>query len=471
MASLFGKLFNRKPDAPAPADADALFAQGTGAAAKRDLRRAIELYDRVIELEPAHAEAFYKRANALKDLGRFEEAIASYDQAIERKPEHAHAYCNRGFVQHTLGRMAESLASYDQAIALDPQDAFSHYNRALLLQDLARWDEAVAGYDQAIAANPSFADAQYNRSLALLYTGRFETGWRAFEWRWKNAQRLKIGEARKFEQPLWLGEGSIEGLRLLIHSEQGLGDTIQFCRYASVGAALGARVILEAQPALLELLESLDGVCELVAKGDVPPPFDCHCPLMSLPLAFRTSLETIPAPPKYLHSDPRKVAEWQSRLGEKTRPRVGLVWSGNPNNFIDQRRSIRLADWIPHLPPQFQYFQLQTEVREADLAALDSSDLIFSFDDDRLDFASTAALCDCMDIVISVDTSLAHLSGALGRPTWTLLPFNPDWRWMRDRADTPWYPGMKLYRQPAPGPWDEVLTRVAADLQQKFQTG
>jgi tetratricopeptide (TPR) repeat protein len=468
MTSLLGKLFGRKPDAPA--DPEALFAQATSALEKRDLRQAIELYDQVIAADPGRAEAHYKRANALKDSGQLEAAVAGYNKAIGLNPDYAYAYCNKGFAQHALGHLSEALASYDRAIALDPKDALSYYNRALLLQDLARWDEVVPAYDQAIAANPKFADAQYNRSLALLYTGQLESGWRAFEWRWKHAQRLRTGEARKFDQPLWLGEGSIKGLRLLIHSEQGLGDTIQFCRYATEAAARGAAVIVEAQPALLELLEPLEGVSEWVAKGEVLPPFDCHCPLMSLPLAFGTTLDTIPARPKYLKTDPAKVAQWQTQLGAKTQPRVGLVWSGNPNNFIDQRRSIRLADWIPHLPPEFQYFQLQTQVRDTDAAALDSSD-IFSFDDDLLDFANTAALCECMDVVVSVDTSLAHLSGALGQRTWVLLSFNPDWRWLRDREDTPWYPGMKLYRQKAPGRWDEVFVRVADDLRRQLKTG
>ena len=191
---------------------------------------------------------------------------------------------------------------------------------------------------------------------------------------------------------------------------------------------------------------------------------------MSLPLAFKTTLDNIPAARKYLRADETKVARWRALLGERTRPRrVGLVWSGNPNNTIDHRRSVRLAEWVTHLPPEFEYFCLQKDVREADRAALKSSSFIVSVDDDLLDFSNTAALCECMDVVLSVDTSLAHLSGALGRPTWVLLPFTPDWRWMLDRDDCPWYPTAKLYRQKAAGDWNEVFARIAADLNRKFR--
>jgi tetratricopeptide (TPR) repeat protein len=484
MASMFDKLFKRQPvEAPASATApasaaapasapgrfDALCSQAAQAAANRDLQRAIQLLDQAIALEPARAEPHYKRANALKDLGRLEAAVAGYDQAIERKPDYTYAYCNRGFVQHGLGLLDAALSSYDQAIAIDATDPFTHYNRALLLQDYSRWEQALASYDRAVALNPQFADAQYNRAVCMLFQGDFENGWPPYEWRWKNARRLGIGDLRDFPRPLWLGDAPIRGRRLLLHSEAGLGDTMQFCRYAKLAAAQGATVLLEVQPPLADLLGSLEGVSQIIAKGSALPSFDYHCPLMSLPLAFKTTLDTIPAFPQYLRSDPAKVAQWRSLLGEKVCPRIGLVWSGNPNNPIDARRNIQLADWIEHLSPGFQYFRLQTEVREADQDVLDSSDTIFSYDDDLLDFANTAALCECMDLVISVDTSLAHLGGALGQRTWVLLPFTPDWRWLRDRDASPWYPTMKLYRQRAAGDWKDVFARVAADMHREWR--
>jgi tetratricopeptide (TPR) repeat protein len=476
--SIFDKLFKSKAPAAPPAarvpdrnDFNMLFARATAAASARNLERAIQLYDEAIEADSTSAEAYYKRANALKDLGRLEEALESYNAAVERKGDYAYAYCNRGFVQQRLGLVDDALSSYDKAIALEPTDAIAHCNRALLLQECSRWDEALASYDRAVAANPEFIDAQYNRGLVLLFYGDFAAGWRAFEWRWKSADRLGIGAQKGFSQPLWLGEQPIAGKRLLLHSEGGLGDTLQFCRYAAEAAAQGATVLLAAQPPLLELLSSLDGVAQTIANGSPLPQFDYHCPLMSLPLAFKTTLDTIPSLPKYLQADPDKVVQWRATLGERKLPRVGLVWSGNPNNRLDAARSIRLAEWIEHLPPGFEYFRLQRDVREEDEATLDSSEVIFSYDDDLLDFPNTAALCECMDVVISVDTSIAHLSGALGQRTWTLLSHTPDWRWLRDRIDCPWYPSMRLYRQQNEGDWSAVFTRVAADLRREFQSG
>jgi tetratricopeptide (TPR) repeat protein len=463
--------FGTEQTPPSPDGFDALYTRALSAAASKDFARAIPLYDQAIAARPTSAEPYYKRANALKDVGRLEEAMASYDRAIELKPDYAYAFCNRGVVQQKLGLLPQALSSLDRAIALEPTDAVAHYNRAMVLQDCSRWPEAAASYDQAIALNPEFSDAQYNRALTLLFLGDFERGWTAFEWRWKSPQRLAIGDARCFQEPLWLGDEPIAGKLLLLHNEAGLGDTLQFCRYAKLAAARGATVLLEVQPSLVGLLADLEGVSQVIPAGSTLPSFHFHCPLMSLPLAFNTTLDTIPASQSYLRNDAAKVAQWRKRLGERRRPRVGLVWSGNPNNPIDPRRTIRLADWMTHLPTRFEYFCLQKDLRPADRAVRDSSPLIASFDAELPDFTNNAALCECMDIVVSVDTSVAHLSAALGQRTWVLLPAVPDWRWMRDREDTPWYPTMKLYRQKAAGDWNEVFARIAVDLQGEFPTG
>jgi Tfp pilus assembly protein PilF len=482
MKSFFDKLLKREPaatpavdqDAPATSAAgqyDTLFSEATRAQTRRDFVGALDLFDQAIAADDARAEAHYKRANVLKDLGRLDAALASYDAAIARKPEYSYAYCNRGVVQQSLGLYDAALSSYQKAVSLDPSDVLAHNNLALLLQESSRWAEALGHYDQAIASNPNFADAQFNRALNLLFQGDFAKGWVAHEWRWKSAQRLGIGAERQFRQPLWLGEESIESKRLLLHSEAGLGDTMQFARYATLCADRGATVILEAPQPLIEVFSTLKGVSELIPKGASLPSFDLHCPLMSLPLSFRTTLQTIPAPAGYLHADQDKVAHWQSVLGKRTRPRIGLAWRGNPSNPIDARRSFSLADWARHLPLEYDYFRLQTRVTDADQQVLDSTDAIFSFDDEQLDFANTAALCECLDLVISVDTSIAHLCGALGVRTWVLLPFIPDWRWMRDRNDTPWYPTMKLYRQKNAGQWEDVFVAVAADLRPELPVG
>jgi tetratricopeptide (TPR) repeat protein len=489
MPSIFDRLFKGKPPAApptAPSQAprsqpaqsqflpdsfESVYAEALAAAAAKDFARAIPLYDQAIALSPDSAEPYYKRANALKDVGRLEAAVASYDEAIARKPDYAHAYCNRGVVQQGLGLFPQALSSLDRAIALEPTDAMAHYNRAMALQDCSRWEEAVTSYDQAIALNPRFADAQYNRSLTLLFLGDFERGWPGFEWRWKNPQRLAIGAVHSFREPLWLGDAPVAGKRLLLHKEQGLGDTLQFCRYAKSAAALGATVLLEVQPSLANLLANVEGVSQVIPAGDALPPFDYHCPLMSLPLAFNTTLDSVPASRSYLQNDTAMLERWRARLGERTRPRIGLAWSGNANQPIEPRRRVPLADWLPHLPPEFDYFCLQKDLRAEDRMARDSSPLITSFAAQMLDFPNTAALIECMDLVVSVDTSVPHLSAALGQRTWVLLSAVPDWRWLRDRADTPWYPTMKLYRQRAAGEWGDVLARVAADLRREFPTG
>jgi len=448
---------------------DEIHGLAASAAAAGNFERARRLYDEAIALNPAHAESYYKRGNALKNLQQREAALASYDRAIELEPQHAHAYCNRGVVQQSLGWGEAALSSYDRAIGLDAADAIAHYNRALLMQDFCRWDEALIGYDRAVAIDPEFADAQYNRAMALLFLGDFENGWRGFEWRWKNAQRLGIGAPREFTQPLWLGEESIAGKRVLLYSEGGLGDTLQFCRYATLLRDLGATVLLEVQRPLTALLATLDGASQVIGSGSSLPPFDSRCPLMSLPLALKTRVDTIPASPKYLYGDSVKMARWRARLGERRRPRIGLVWSGNPNNTIDPRRSIDLADWLPYLPAEFHYVCLQKDIRTGDQETLAANRWISRFDGEFDDFADTAALCECLDLVVSVDTSVAHLSGALGRPTWILLPFTPDWRWFKDGTDTPWYPTAKLYRQTTVGDWKEVFARIAAQLRREFR--
>jgi tetratricopeptide (TPR) repeat protein len=455
------------PQAP-PIEFDAIYAQAVACVSAQNLERALELFDQAVALDPARAEPYYKRANVLKDMGRHGAAIAGYDQAIARRPDYAHAYCNRGVVEQALGRVEAALSSYGRAIALDPTDFMAPYNRALLMQDCSRWEEALADYDRAIALNPQFADALYNRAMAQLFLGDFEAGWRGYEWRWVNARRLGIGEARRFTQPRWLGE-DLSGRLLLLYSEAGLGDTLQFCRFVPLCARLGATVILEAQAPLAGLLERLEGVSQVVTPGSTLSTFDYQSPLLSLPLAFRTTLDTIPAPASYLRADEARMAQWRTRLGPRSKPRIGLVWSGNPRNAIDVRRSIALADWIGHLPVEFEYYRLQTQVREPDRAVLDSSSLIISFDDALLDFENTAALCACLDLVITVDTSLAHLAGALGQRTWVLLAHTPDFRWLRDRPDSPWYPSLKLYRQAAAGDWIGVFERIAADLRREFR--
>jgi hypothetical protein len=275
---------------------------------------------------------------------------------------------------------------------------------------------------------------------------------------------------RSLNKPTWLGAEPLQGKTILIYGEQGLGDFIQFCRYVKLVAGLGANVILEVPEALTGLMEGLDGISQLVIKGEELPFFDYQCPLLSLPLAFKTKLDTIPNSSGYINLDNHlnKVMEWKARLGSKLNPRVGLVWSGNQHHKNDHNRSLLLADILPFLPGQFEYISLQKEIREVDKLTLDSNPHILSFTGYLNDFVDTAALIDNLDLVISVDTSVAHLSGALGKRALVLLPNVPDWRWLLDVDDSPWYPSMKLFRQPAIGDWSSVLDKVKLDLSSSF---
>jgi tetratricopeptide (TPR) repeat protein len=425
---------------------------------------AIASYDTAIAINPGYSKAHTNRGVALQELGHLQTALASHDSAIAISPHYADAYSNRGITLHALRRLEDAVASYDKAIAIQPNFVAAYYNRGLAFHELRQPSDALASFDQATAIDPGSAQAHFNKSLTLLLEGDFQQGWPLYEWRWKTEKSKPL--ARNFEQALWLGEKPLVGKTILLHSEQGFGDTIQFCRYAERVASLGARVILEVPEPLLDVLGGQGANIELAVKGKPLPAFDYHCPLLSLPLAFKTDVTSIPASQSYLLSDSAKLAEWEQRLGSKTKPRVGLAWSGNADHVNDHNRSIALSALAAQLPDKFEYVSLQKEVRASDRQALESNGHIRHFGDALKDFGDTAALCDLMDLVISVDTSVVHLSGALGRPTWVLLPYVPDWRWLLDRDDSPWYPSIRLYRQASDGYWDGVLGRVRDDLVQ-----
>ena len=453
----FDQVISLKPDY-----AEAYYNRGNVLQELKLLDDAVASYDRAIALKPDFAGAYNNRGNALQKLRQLEDAVASYNQAIALKPDDAKAYCNCGVVLRELGKLDDAVASYDRAIALKPDYPEACNNLGVALENLGKLDDAVASYNRAIALKPDYAEAYWNKSLALLLGEDFNNGWELYEWRWKTATLLS--PKRDFPQPLWSGKESLAGKTILLHSEQGLGDTIQFCRYARSVADVCDRVILEVEPPLIGLLQELAGVADVIAKDSALPPFDYHCPLLSLPLAFKTDLHSIPFSEKYLRINAGKLAYWAKKLGERNKPRVGIVWSGNATHKNDYNRSIPLADMIKKLPSPCQYVSLQKEVRDSDQSALMSNPAILHFGNELHDFADTAALSELMDVVISVDTSVAHLSGALGKTTWILLPFSPDWRWLLNRDDSPWYKSVTLYRQPKIGEWESVLANVSADL-------
>jgi len=434
------------------------------------LDASLSSFDQAISLKSDYAEAYSNRGLVLYELHRFDAALASYNQAIAIKPDYAEAYSNRHHVLQRLNQPDAALASCNHAIAIKADYAHAHSNRGNVLKEMGRLDAALASYNRAIAIQTDYAEAYCNRSVLMLLRGDFDNGWMDYEWRWKNENCSSFKESRSLPKPLWLGKDSLTDKTIFLHCEQGMGDTLQFCRYAKLVADLGARVLLEVQRPLATLLADLAGVSEIIIKGSVLPDFDYHCPLLSLPLAFKTNLSTIPSSSKYLHADAAKVAQWQARLGDKTKPRIGLTWSGNELHVNDHNRSIRLADLIRQLPAEFQYVSLQKDMREFDRPILDNHPHVWNFAEDLHDFGDTAALCECLDLVITVDTSVAHLSAALGKTTWILLPSNPDWRWLLDRSDSPWYPAVKLYRQRSIGDWIGVFARVKEDLIESFKS-
>ena len=440
------------------------YASGLGMLSR--FQASLEIYERAIALNPGYVMAHYNRGLVLQILNRPEDALASFEQAIALDPDCAPAHLNRGNILKGFNRLEEALESYDRVLALHPAHAEAHNNRGTVLQELHRWEDALASYDQALFTNPSYPAAHLNKSLLKLLTENYGEGWRLYEWRWKADQKA---EYSNFKQPLWLGEESLKGLTLLVQAEQGLGDMLQFCRYVPMLHERGAKIILEAPHPLVSLLSSLAVHLIVVEKGSPLPVFDCYCPVLSLPLAFKTTGESIPAKTPYLFADPSKISVWQKRLGVKTRPRIALAWSGNLKNTNLRNRSIALEDLAPLLNLPFEFHSLQTEYRENDKSILSSFPQIRDHQNELKDFSDTAALVSEMDLIISVDTSVAHLTGALGKPLWVLLPFTTSFRWLLDRSDSPWYPTATLFRQSTRGDWSTNISEVVCRIQKGFK--
>ena len=422
------------------------------------LEEALASFDRALALEPDLLDALVNRSSVLQKLGRFAEALAGLDRAVALRPGMVEVVRERANVLKALERFDEALAAYDGVLALGPADAKALVDRGIALESLGRPVEALFSYTRAVAAEPRLPAANFNEALTRLRLGDFSGGWPKYEWRWEHPE-LKAAR-RPFAQPLWRGE-PLAGRTILLHAEQGLGDTIQMARYAPLVAAKGGRVILEVQPPLRPLLEGL-GVT-IVSRGEALPAFDLHCPLLSLPWAFATELATIPADVPYLRAADDRVARWRERLPEG--PRVGLAWSGSAIHHNDRKRSIPLARLAPlFADPRLRFVSLQRDLRPEDAETLRGLSSVVHVGDALSDFADTAAVVSQLDLVISVDTATAHLAGSLGKPVWILLPFVPDWRWMLEREDSPWYPTARLFRQPALDDWASVIARVGREL-------
>ena len=429
------------------------------------LDEAINCYRQAIELQPRLPEAHSNLGIALQEQGRLDEAVTAFRQAIDLKPDYPEAQYNLGNALKEQGWLDEAVACYGKSLDLKPDQPEAQCNLGTVLEEQRRLGEAVACYRKAIDIRPDLPEAHNNLAIALLAQGDMAGGWDEYEWRWQTPQMLK--GRRDFARPQWRGEAAA-GRQLLIHAEQGFGDTLQFCRYAPLAAARGLRVVIEVQPPLARLLRSLPNVDQVIAAGEQPPAFDLHCPMLSLPRAMGTTLGTIPGGVPYLRADAAQVASWRTRLAAMPRqgPRVGLVWAGDPGIHlpskaaVNRRRSIAPDRLAPLFAlPGLHFVSLQKGGPAAP-GHFPLTDLM----DEMTDFADTAALLATLDLVISVDTAVAHLAAALGKPVWLLDRFDPDWRWLTGRRDSPWYPTLRIYRQPQPGDWDSVIAEVARDL-------
>ncbi len=409
-----------------------------------------------IALKPDYWEAHSNLGNVLQDQSRLEAAVSSYGKALRLAPDAADLHSNMGGALTALGRPEDAIASYRRALALRPGFPEARNSLGTALRDAGRPEEALACFRQAVALRPDYPMAHANLAMALLARGDFAAGWQEYEWRW---HLHATARPRSFPTPQWRGEPAANR-RLLLHSEQGLGDTLQFCRYAPLAATRGFRVSLHVQHSLVRLLRSLPGVEQVAGTNDPAPEHDLHCPLLSLPLAFGTTPATIPASPAYLRADPAQQVAWQARLAGVDGLRVGLAWAGNPRLTADRRRSIPPEQLAPLAGvPGLRLFSVQ-KAGPAPPASLPLTDCMA----EMTDFADTAALVANLDLVVSVDTAVAHLAAALGRPAWLLDRFDSCWRWPAGQQGSAWYPTLKIHRQPRPGEWGAVVARVAQDL-------
>ncbi len=432
-------------------DADRLAAQ-----------QALAHIEAVLAREPGRLGLYAEAANCCAVLGRAGEALEWTARALALAPSIAALHYNHGRFLGLAGRPDEELRAYEQAIALDPRLLDAYVNRGVALRDVGRYDEALASFKAAIDIDPEHAGARNNRAQTNLLLGRHEHGWREYEWRWRDG-----GQSHDVPDPLWLGKPAVARRSVLVHAEQGLGDTLQFCRYVAGLAALDARVTLEVQPSLRGLLAGLDGAAQVIAHGQPRPACDFQVPLLSLPYALWRWQKQVPPPARGIGADPLRVAAWRERYAGALPPgpRIGLVWAGNPGHPGDAARSLPFELlWQGLRDSGCAFVSLQVGARAAQAAEAVRHGQVYDAGARLDDFADTAAALAELDGVVCVDTSVAHLAGTLGCPTWLLLPAQPDWRWGLHGDATEWYPGMRLCRQAPQGGWPPVLRDLADTL-------
>lgn len=442
------------------------------------LNEAILSYKKAVRLDPDYAMAYSNLGSALQESGKLNEAITIYKKVLSFKPDFVMAYCNLGSAFHESGLLNEARACYKTAIELDPEYSMAYSNLGTVLQELGYIDEAMENYDKAIVKNPHEPVAHKNKSIALLLKENFTEGWHEYEWR----LQTKDHKLRDFQKPIWDGS-PLNGKSILVHAEQGFGDTIQFVRYLPMVKALGGHVIFECHNRLIRLLENCKGIDMILGRSSTTVPkvcFDFHIPLLSLPGLFGTTLDSIPSDIPYVTADSRLVEKWRKILHHDSNIKIGIVWSGNPSFKNNHNRSCSLSDFAALAEiPGLSFYSLQkgpTSVENSNAPVLKFTDLKNELKvviDCNNDFADTAAVISNLDLIISTDTAVVHLAGTMGKPVWTLLHAAPDWRWWLKRTDSPWYPcpngisgqaGMRLFRQKRLNDWAGVFDQVKKAL-------
>jgi len=439
---------------------------------------ALVSYDKAIAASPNEAELHLNRGIALYYLGRYKAAVASYDKADQLSPGDAGCLLRRGVALHKLNDYDRALANFDEALRIEPDNPFVHNARGETLACQTRYQDALAAFERAAACDHDFIQPRWNIAVTRILHGDYRRGWQEYECRWLNP----LARPRKFTAPLWLGDAPLDGKTILLHAEQGFGDTIQFVRYAPLLAARGAKVLVEVQADLRALISRMTGIAAVFAQPkqqtedgridgapvQLPrqarfPRFDYHCPMMSLPLAFKTELDSVPASESYLSADDTLTAHWQERLPEG-HARVGIAWAGNPHHWEDRNRSIALTRLLPLLSAPCSFVSLQKSATTAEMSILARLDNVVHFGEELSDFDDTAAVIASLDLVVTVDTAVAHLAAAMGKPVWILLAHAPEWRWLLHRSDSPWYPTVRLFRQQQLDGWAPVVEQIRVEL-------
>lgn len=441
-----------------------MFGQGLELHQSDDLEEAARIYTQAIILNPNIPDIYNNLGVALRALGKLEASAACYQRSLALNPSHAGSYTNLGNVLRGLGRLDVAAASHKRAVELNPESPDTHYNLALALRDLGETKEALECFSKTLELNPDHQDCHWDRSLALLQNGNLEEGFEEYEWRWK----LPSNPPRGFDQPLWDGS-ELGGKTILLHHEQGFGDMIQFARYIPLVKEKGGTIIVEAQPQLSRLFSTIDGVGQVVNRGSDLPKFDVYAPMMSLAHIFGTTLDAVPADIPYLKAPEAFAQQLPATMGKHMK--VGIAWAGRPTHKNDANRSISFSNFTELLGlADVAFYSLQLGPAVSDITENGCEAFVTELGSKMDDFADTAAVIQQLDLVISVDTAVAHLAGAMGKPVWVAAPYPGDWRWMLEREDSPWYPTMRLFRQGSPGNWTPVFQKLRTALSEQAKS-